>query len=45
MKIISDSALRDQFLNDDPKVFENVLPSLAAYQALLQIKGILEVKE
>lgn len=33
------------FLNEDPKIIENVLPSLAAYQALLLIKGILEVKE
>ena len=31
MKIIYDSALRDMLLNEDPKVVDNVLPSLAAY--------------
>lgn len=45
MKIIYDSALRDMLLNEDPKVLDNVLPSLASYQALLIIKGITETKE
>lgn len=45
MKIIYDSALRDLMLNDDQKVIDDVLPSLAAYEALLLIKGIIETKE
>lgn len=45
MKIIYDSALKDLLLNEDQKVIDNVLPSLAAYQALLLIKGILDTKE
>ena len=45
MKIIYDSALRDMLLNEDPKVVDNVLPSLAAYQALLIIKGIQDTKD
>jgi hypothetical protein len=45
MKIIYDSALRDMLLNEDAKVIDNVLPSLAAYEALLLIKGILDTKE
>lgn len=45
MKIIYDSALRDMLLNEEAKVIEDVLPSLAAYQALLVIKGITETKE
>jgi hypothetical protein len=45
MKIIYDSALRDMMLNEDPKVLDNVLPSLASYQALLLIKQITTTKE
>lgn len=45
MKIIYDSALRDMLINEDAKVIETVLPSLAAYQAILLIKGILDTKE
>ena len=45
MKIIYDSALRDALLNDKKEVIENVLPALAAYEALLIIKGIFDVKE
>lgn len=45
MKIIYDSALKDLLLNEDQKVVDNVLPSLASYQALLLIKGILDTKE
>ncbi len=45
MKIIYDSALRDMLLNEDDKVIENVLPSLAAYEALLVIKEILDTKD
>jgi hypothetical protein len=45
MKIIYDSALRDMLLNEDAKVIDNVLPSLAAYEGLLLIKGILDTKE
>jgi len=45
MKIIYDSALRDMLLNEDEKVVENVLPSLAAYEALLVIKEILDTKD
>lgn len=45
MKIVYDSALRDMLLNEDAKVIDNVLPSLAAYEALLLIKGILDTKE
>lgn len=45
MKIIYESALKDLLLNEDQKVIDNVLPSLAAYQALLLIKGILDTKE
>lgn len=45
MKIIYDSALRDLLLNEDQKVVDDVLPSLAAYEAILLIKGIIEIKE
>jgi hypothetical protein len=45
MKIIYDSALRDMLINEDNKVIETVLPNLAAYQAILLIKGILDTKE
>lgn len=45
MKIIYDSALRDQLLNEQKEVIEQVFPSLSAYQALLIIKGILDTKE
>jgi len=45
MKIIYDSALRDAMLNDKKEVIEGVLPALVAYQALLVIKRILDVKE
>jgi hypothetical protein len=45
MKIIYDSALKDQLLNEHKEVVETVLPSLAAYQSLLIIKGILDTKE
>lgn len=45
MKIIYDSALRDMLLNEDAKVLDNVLPSLAAYQALLVIKNIFDTKD
>ena len=45
MKIIYDSALRDMLLNEEQKVIDNVLPSLAVYQALLIIKGIADTKE
>jgi len=44
-KIIYDSALKDQLLNDKKEVIENVLPALAAYEALMIIKNILDVKE
>lgn len=45
VKIIYDSALRDQLLNDKKEVIESVLPGLAAYEALMIIKNILDVKE
>jgi hypothetical protein len=45
MKIIYDSALRDALLNEKKEVIESVLPALVAYQALLVIKRILDVKE
>lgn len=45
MRIIYDSALRDLLLNEDQKVLDDVLPSLAAYEAILLIKGIIETKE
>lgn len=45
MKIIYDSALRDMLLNEDQKVIDNVLPYLAAYEALLIIKNIFDTKE
>ena len=44
-KIIYDSALKDQLLNDKKEVIENVLPALAAYEAIMIIKNILDVKE
>jgi hypothetical protein len=45
IKIIYESALKDQLLNDKKEVIENVLPGLAAYEALMIIKNILDVKE
>jgi hypothetical protein len=45
VKIVYDSALKDQLLNDKKEVIENVVPSLAAYEALTIIKNILDVKE
>ena len=45
MKIINDSALRDLLINEEKEVIDNVLPSLAAYQALLIIKNIFDVKD
>jgi Zn-dependent metalloprotease len=45
VKVITESALKDQLLNDKKEVIENVLPSLAAYEAIMIIKNILDVKE
>lgn len=45
VKIISESALKDQLMNDKKEVLENVLPALAAYEALMIIKNIFDVKE
>lgn len=45
VKIISESALKDQLMNDKKEVLENVLPALAAYEAIMIIKNILDVKE
>lgn len=45
VKIVFDSALKDQLLNDKKEVIENVVPALAAYEALMIIKNILDVKE
>jgi uncharacterized membrane protein YgaE (UPF0421/DUF939 family) len=45
VKIITESALKDSLMNDKKEVIETVLPSLAAYEALMIIKRILDVKE
>lgn len=45
VKIVFDSALKDQLLNDKKEVIENVVPALAAYESLMIIKNILDVKE
>lgn len=45
MKVIYDSALKDYFLSDDPKVHDTVVPQLVAYHSLLLIKNIQETKD
>jgi hypothetical protein len=45
IKVIYDSALRDYLLNEDPKVTDNVIPSLTAYHTILLIRRILDTKE
>lgn len=45
MNIIYESALKDLLLNENADVLDNVLPSLAAYEALLIIKRISDTKE
>ena len=44
VKIITESALKDELMNDKKEVIETVLPSLAAYEALMIIKRILDTK-
>jgi hypothetical protein len=43
--VIYDCALRDNLLNEEKKVIENVIPNLVAYHSVLTIKSILEVKQ
>lgn len=45
IKVIYDCALRDNLLNEEKKVIENVIPNLAAYKTVLAIKKILETKQ
>lgn len=44
VKVIYDSALRDQLLNEDPRILDHVVPNLIAYHTVLKIKKIIETK-